>query len=273
MFIYGQPIKDPQHARRCSNKLEGIPWHHKHSYILRNTQGKQKYISLISETWDMSFNFNSVKKKMRLADNRSNERRRQTSTGWLESMAETTPCVIHYSTAPPSDRSVHWESGVARILQWVLGADDDISVWASARATLHMPILSLKITSTHGTWATVRRKWTGKCSKIHTQETLQLWIPFQYLFYRVYLPLAYEWPYKYSGSWWQLLKMEAQVQFHSKPCETSGNFRLTIEQMDSSFQLSVHHCSIFIHLPPEEGKKAQPEAADPHTVSLQHKNK
>jgi hypothetical protein len=27
MFIYVQPIKDPQHMRRCSNKLEGIPRH------------------------------------------------------------------------------------------------------------------------------------------------------------------------------------------------------------------------------------------------------
>ena len=171
----------------------------------------------------MIFNFNAVKKETRLADNRSNERRRQTSTGWLESMGKTTPCVIQYSTAPPSDRSVHWESGVARILQWVLGADDDISVWASARATLHMLILSLKITSAHETLPTVCRKWTERCSKIDIQKTSQLWIPFHHLFYHVYLALAHEWPRKYSGSWWQLLNMEVQVQFHSNPCETSGN--------------------------------------------------
>lgn len=26
LFIYVQPIKDPQHMCRCSHKLEGIPW-------------------------------------------------------------------------------------------------------------------------------------------------------------------------------------------------------------------------------------------------------
>jgi hypothetical protein len=55
-------------------------------------------------------------------------------------MGEKTPCVIQCARATPSNRSVHSESGVARIQTvgaWSLWRHQ--TVGASGRATLHMP--------------------------------------------------------------------------------------------------------------------------------------